>query len=368
MATAPSIFDESVSPIVARLQTNLELGLGRSLAPADVEMLILNSFAYEVSLLRIAANQAFRQNLVDFSTAPMLDFLGALVGVIRQPAAGATCTLLFNFVSGANALLLPTGIRVQSIDGQAIFATVEAVNVAAGTASVKVDAVCQTPGAIGNGYATGNVSVILDPQPFVTSAANIDATANGSDAETDDQLRARIKIAPSAFSVAGPTEAYVFYAKSADPSIVDVACVTTAPGVVTLYPLCNGGTLASTALKNTILATCSDSKVRPQNDTVLIADPSVVTYAISVTLTLYTSAVPADVMTEVNANLAAFQQSRVNELGQDVVIAQIIGQCMIPGQVYNVVVNSPTDNIVASDSTYTQCTGVTVNIGGTPDG
>ena len=368
MATLPTIFDESVSDILTRLQTNLETALGRSLAPADVEMLILNSFAYEVSLIRIAANQAFRQNLVDFSTAPMLDYLAALVGVTREPAAGATCTIQFNFVSGANATILPTGIRVQSVDGQAIFATVAAVNVASGTSAVTVDAICQTAGAVGNGYAAGNISVILDPQPFVTSATNMATTGNGSDAETDDQLRARVKIAPSAFSVAGPTEAYEFYAKSADPSIVDVACVTTSPGTVTLYPLCNGGTLSTTALKNQILAICSDSKVRPQNDTVLVADPTVITFSINVTLTLYDSAVEADILSQVNANLAAWQAGRVNLLGQDVVITQIIGQCMIAGQVYDVAVSSPSADIVVGDSEYAQCLGINVSVGGTTNG
>jgi phage-related baseplate assembly protein len=367
-STLPSIFSEDVACVLQRLQTNLETGLGRSLAPADVEMLILNVFAYEIQLLRMAGNQAFRQNLVDFSTAPMLDYLAALVGVTREPAAGANCTLQFNFVSGANSVLLPAGLRVQSVDGQVIFATSAAVNVAAGTPSVTVDALCQTTGAIGNGYTAGNVSVILDPQPFVTSVANIDTTSGGNDAETDVQLRARVKIAPSAFSVAGPTEAYVFFAKSADPSIVDVACVTTAPGVVTLYPLCTGGTLSSGALKDAILATCSDSKVRPQNDTVLVADPTVVSYTIDVTLTIYTSAVASLVLSQVNANLSAYVQGRVNSLGMDIVISQIIAQCSIAGQVYNVVINSPTANMVADDATYTNCTGINVTIGGSADG
>jgi phage-related baseplate assembly protein len=364
----PSIFPEDVGPVLQRLQTSLEQGLGRLLAPADVEMLILNTFSYEIQLQRIAANQAFRQNLVDFSTAPMLDFLSALVGVTRQPESGAVCTLQFNFVPGANAVLLPAGMRVQSVDGQAIFTTDTAINVPANTNSVNVDATCQTPGSVGNGYVAGNVSIILDPQPFVTTSANLDTTSGGNDAETDEQLRVRVKLAPSAFSVAGPTEAYIFYAKSADPAIVDVSCVTTAPGVVTLYPLCSGGLLASQALKNKILATCSDSKVRPQNDTVLVTDPSVVNYSIDVTLILYTDAVPADVLTKVNANLSSYQQARVNSLGRDIVVSQIIGQCLIPGQVYKVVVNAPIADTVADASTYTNCTGINVNVGGSADG
>lgn len=367
MSALPTIFSEDVAPILARLQSGLETALGRSLAPADVEVLILNPFAYELQLLRMTANNVFRQNLVDFASVPMLDYLAALVGVTRETATGAECTIRFNFVSGANAVLLPAGIRVQSTDGQAIFVTVAAVNVAANTSYVDIDAICQATGTVGNGYAAGNVSIILDPQPFITTAANLAATAGGNDAETDDQLRDRVKIAPSAFSVAGPTEAYEFWAKTTDPSIVDVNCVTTAPGVVTLYPLCSGGALASTALKDKILAVCSDSKRRPQNDTVLVADPTVVSYTIDVTLTLFNSAVPSEVLTTVNANLSAFQQAGINTLGLDVVIAQIVGRCVVPG-VYNVVVNSPIANIIADDATYTQCTGVAVNIGGAVDG
>eukprot|EP00697_Spironema_sp_BW2_P007581 gnl/Spiro4/21903_TR10749_c0_g1_i1.p1 gnl/Spiro4/21903_TR10749_c0_g1~~gnl/Spiro4/21903_TR10749_c0_g1_i1.p1 ORF type:complete len:332 (+),score=-66.64 gnl/Spiro4/21903_TR10749_c0_g1_i1:793-1788(+) len=331
-------------------------------------MLILNTFAYEIQLQRIAANQAFRQNLVDFSTAPMLDFLAALVGVTRQPASGAVCTVQFNFVGGANAVLLPSGIRVQSVDGQAIFITDTAINVPAGTNSITVGGTCQIPGSVGNGYTAGNVSIILDPQPFVTTAANLDRTSGGNDAETDEQLRARVKLAPSAFSVAGPTEAYVFYAKSTDPAIVDVSCVTTAPGEVTLYPLCKGGVLSSPALKNKIFATCNDHKVRPQNDTVLIADPSVVNYTIDVTLILYTDAVTSDVVSQVQSNLSSYQQKRLNSLGKDIVISQIIGQCLIPGQVYKVIVNAPTADTVADESTYTRCTGINVTIGGATDG
>jgi hypothetical protein len=48
-------------------------------------------------------------------------------------------------------------------------------------------------------------------------------TANGTDDETDEELRERIRLAPSQFSVAGPTGAYKFFAKSAHPSIVDVS-------------------------------------------------------------------------------------------------------------------------------------------------
>jgi len=368
MANQPSIFDEDVSAVLNRLQTSLEQGLGRALAPADVEMLILNFFAYETQLLRITANQAFRQNLIDFATASMLDFLAALLGVTRLPAAGATCTLQFNLVDGHSVVQLPAGIRVQSVDGLVYFTTVSAVNIQDSDTSVSVDAICQTTGSAGNGYDIGKISVILDPQAFVSSVSNNAITSGGVDAETDDQLRARVKLAPASFSVAGPTEAYEFFAKSAHPSIVDVKCVTTNPGEVTLYPLCTGGTLSSDAIKDAILAICSSEKVRPQNDTVLVADPTIVEYSIDVSIVQFTGAITADLQTQIETALNAFVQTNQNKLGVDIIRAQINAKCVVDGQTYNVTVNQPVADIVADESTYTKCTGISVTITGSNDG
>lgn len=368
MPGLPSIFPEDVQPVLARLQASLEQGLGRALAPGDVEVLIMNTFAYELQLQRISGNQAFRSQLVDFATGPMLEYLAALLGVIRLVASGSTCTLRFNLVDGHQAVQLPAGVRVQSVDGQAIFATTSAVNITGDSASVTVSAICQTAGLVGNGYDIGKISIILDPQPFVTNVSNIDVTSGGSDPETDDQLRARIKLASSSFSVAGPKGAYIYFAKSADPSIADVACVTTNPGEVTLYPLCLNGTLASQTIKDLILGICDDTKVRPQNDTVLVADPSVIEYAIQVELVIYNSAVNADVLTTVNANLSAYENARLNKLGVDVVKSQIVGQCIIPGQVYDAIVISPSADIIATENVYTRCTGISVTITSSTDG
>jgi phage-related baseplate assembly protein len=366
--TLPTIFEETTQDKLSRLQTRLETALGRALAPGDIEMLIANSFVYELQLYCISGNAAFRQNLVSFSTGSMLEYLGQLVGVTRLPASAAQCTIQFNLVNGHNPVQLPSGLRVQSIDGTVIFITQNAVDIAIGVNSVTVDALCQTAGIVGNAYDPGKISILLDPQPFVTDAANIDSTNGGNDAETDDQLRSRIELAPSSFSVAGPTGAYQFFAKSAHVTIVDVAVITTNPGEVTLYPLCEGGVLPSTEIQAAVLSTCNDQKVRPQNDTVLVDVPVIVPYAINVQLTLYTGAIDQDVLDAVNANLAAFQSERQNKLGMDVKRTQISALSTITDKVYDVNVVSPAADIIADDKTYPQCTGITVTIIGSNNG
>ena len=363
MSALPVIFDEDIQVLQARLKTALETALGRSLAPADIETLISNCFCYELQLMRISGNNAFRQSLVDFAAAPMIDYLAGLVGVVRLTASSSTCTLQFNLVPGHNAVIIPAGTRVQSIDGKVVFQTVADASAAIGVDIVIIEGLASTSGAVGNGYTSGDISVLLDPKAFIATVLNTDTTAGGNDAETDDQLRVRIKLAPASFSVAGPTEAYIFWAKSAHPSIVDVACITTNPGEVTLYPLCAGGVAPSSQILTDVLTICNDTKIRPQNDTVLSAAPTVTNYTIEVNLTTYTTAVDADVITAVTAALQGYVNTNLNSLGKDVILTEIIALSKIDSMVYDVAVAHPTANVIAgSDNVYTKCTGITVNI------
>ncbi len=127
------------------MQARLEAALGRPLAPADIEMLVANCFVYELQLQCIAGNEAFRQNLVSFSTGTMLEMLGMLVGVSRLPHRAPLHHTVFTGYRH-NDVQIPAGIRVQSIDGKAIFQTTRAVDVAIGTDTADVSAICTTPG------------------------------------------------------------------------------------------------------------------------------------------------------------------------------------------------------------------------------
>jgi phage-related baseplate assembly protein len=368
MAGLPTIFEEDIAAKMARMQTRLESALGRALAPGDIEMLIANAFVYEAQLICIAGNAAMRQCLTSFATGTMLEYLVALVGVTRLPASGAQCTIRFNFVAGHNPVQLPAGIRVQSIDGTVIFITNDTVDIGIGVDYVDLIAVCQTTGSTGNEYDPGKISIILDPQAFLISAANLDVTSGGSDVETDDQLRSRSNLASSSFSVAGPRGAYQFWAKSASQSIVDVAVITTNPGEVTLYPLCAGGSLPSPEILANVLAICDNDKIRPQNDTVLADSPDVVDYAINVEITTYAGAINSEVLAAINSALSDFKASRENRLGMDVIRTQISALCVIKDKVYQVNVVSPVADIVADEKTYPHCTGITVTIIGSNNG
>ena len=358
---------EDANQIIAESKQYYETLLNRQIAPADVEMLLINGLAYREMLIRSGINETARQNLVSFAKGVALEYLGELVGVSRLTASGALCTIRFQLVEGHNGVIIPEDLRVQSMDGQVIFQTVESKVVPAGTYTASLLCACSTPGAIGNGYAINTISIILDPQAFISTAMNTDITSGGADEETDDELRERITLAPASFSVAGPVDAYKFFAKSAHPSIVDVAVTSPVPGQVNIYPLLEGGELPSTEILDSVQTICNADKIRPLTDTVVTLTPVVTDYAIEVELTLLTTAVTQQVINDVTTALNNFKTSRNNRLGLDIVKNRIAALCMLDGKVYNVNVVEPASDIEASPEVYTNCTGITVIVTGTHD-
>lgn len=364
--TKPQFIDIDAAAIINDMVTDYETATGKKLAPAQAERLLINGFAYREYLLRTAINEAALQNLVAFARFPALDYLGELVGVRRLPAAKAGCLIRFTLVAGHGGLAIPSGIRVQSVDGQAVFITTETKAVAAGVLTADLKAECTAEGNIGNNYAPGDIALILDPQAYITTAANLDTSNGGADEENDEQLRERIKLAPAGFSNAGSKGAYKFFAKSAHPSIIDVAVTSPVPGQVNIYPLMLDGLPPSTEIIDAVFATCNADKVRPLTDTVVVQAPVMITYALVVHLTLLNNAITTGVINEVTQNLQAYVDDRKTRLGVDVVGAQIIRQANVNG-VYKAEVISPAADIVVAEHEYTSCTGITVNVTGFSD-
>ena len=342
---------------------------GKKLQPGQAEQLLIQAAVNRITLLKIGVNETANQNLVDFALAPAIDYLGALVGVTRLTASAATCIIRFTLVDGHGPLNIPSGIRVQSIDGQLIFITIESVTVEPGDNTADIAASCLATGSVGNDYTPGNISVILDPQAYVSAATNLDTTSGGNDAETDEELRERIKLAPGQFSVAGPENAYKFFAKSAHPLIVDVGILgppDVPDGEVHIFPLLLNGEAPSMEIIDAVYAACNNEKTRPLTDTVVVEAPTKIDYDIEVNLVLLTTAVQDDVLVVINANLDAYVESRKTKLGLDVVVSKIKALCMVDG-VYDVEVVSPAGNVVAEKNEFTEQTTRTLIVTGTSD-
>lgn len=368
MADKPKIFSEDATAIAAQVKTELETQLGKTIAPADIEQLLLNGFAYQQLLRNIQGNQALAQNLVRFATGVSLDYLCEQLSVTRIPAVGAVCTLQFTLDAGNTGVVLPAGMQVKTTDQAIVFITDKQVITTNGQTSATVTATALTTGAAGNGYAIGKVSVLMDLQPFVTAVANTDETNGGADTETDEQLRTRYPLALSTFSTCGPEQAYIYWAKTANPDIIDVKIVTPTGGTVNIYVLMKGGVIPGSEVLSAVQAACTAEKRRPLCDTVVALAPTVHDYSIDIDVVLYDGVDETDTTTLINTALTNLVNAGKNTLGKDVVVSQILAAAKIEGKVYDVTVNSPSTNYVAADSVYTNCTGITINVTGTANG
>ncbi|MBO9674409.1 MAG: baseplate J/gp47 family protein [Sphingobacteriaceae bacterium] len=362
----PIFIDSNPDIIVADFKANYESLTGMQLAPGQAEMLLIQAISYRIHLNKIEANEAAKQNLLAYARYPMIDYLGELVGVTRLPAAKAICTIQFTLVGGHPTIDIPAGIRVQSPDGKAVFITLVGATVPAGTDTVNVAAECTVAGDIGNNYPIGAISIILDPQAFVAIAGNIEITDGGADTETDDGIRERIKLAPSAFSSAGPDDAYIYFAKSANQSIIDVGIKSPIPGHVNIYPLLENAATPSADLIAAIEAKVTPKKVRPLNDIVNVVAPTKKNYAIEVNVILLTGSVPAPELAAITASLTAYADQRKRKLGRNAVRSQINAASKTDA-VYSIEVIQPAADVTADFSEVAFCTGITVNLTGYSD-
>lgn len=360
MADLPVFVERDPAAIMAESRVQLEAILGRELQPAQVEQLMLQFIVYRETLLIERFNAGMRQLLYQFSTAPVLDYVAGLVAVERLPAAHAGCTVRFTLIAGHGVVLIPAGTRVATSDNKMIFETPDDVAVSPGTNQVDILVTAQTEGKAGNGYSVGKVTKILDPLAFVSTVHNLDVTGGGSDEETDEQLRERVRLAPSQFSTAGSRGAYEYHAKSANAAITDVSISSPIPGTVLIVPLTESGETPQQVITD-VYGVCSAEKVRPLTDTVIVAAAVRVDYEITINVTILEDRDATTAWTEILNSLNEYAIGKRRKLGLDVVRSQILKIAKIES-VYDVEVLTPAANVEISAGEYANCTGITVNL------
>jgi phage-related baseplate assembly protein len=361
----PDFIDRDPAAITAAMIAKYEAESGKTLQPAQVERLQINNFAYRETLVRIAVQEAAKQNLLYYARRPVLDHHAQLLGVAALPAAPAKTTLRFTFPAARPAdLLIPLGTRVAAT-GALIFDTSAVAVLGAGATAIDVPAACETAGAVGNGWAAGALGTLLDDLGVSgVSVANLAASAGGAEAEADEPLRERVSQAPESFTTAGSHGAYQFWARSAHPSILDVATRAhyPEPGDLSIYVLVAGGAPSGDVL-DAVLSACSDERVRPMNDHVLAVGPEQIDYAMDIRLTLYPWADADSALAAWQAAADDYRSRQAAALGKDVVRWQIESLLQFNG-VYAVEVVSPAANIVLEPWQWPNCTALAVSVAG----
>lgn len=256
---------------------------GIILYPGDPRRIYFLQMVPILLALKNDINYSANQNLLPFAERDILDALGDRINTPRLEAQPAKVTMRFTLSAiQIDPVTIPLGTRVTP-DGILYFATTNDLVITAGDTTGDIIAESIEGGEKYNGFVPGQIKLIVDPVPFVSSVENIDTSSGGSNRETDDAYRERQRIAPSAFSVAGPTNAYKFWAKSADVNIVDVAATSPSDGTVNIYPLLKDGGIPDQTILDKVLVEVNPDDRRPLTDKVSVLAPTAITYDINVT-------------------------------------------------------------------------------------
>ena len=360
--------EKSAQTIESNIITAYEALAERTLYPGDPVRLFLETIAAIIVQQRTLIDYAAKQNLLAYSAGDNLDHIGVLVGTTRIAATAATTTLRFTLSAAQpTAIIIPAGTRAATEDGLT-FATIAGATVAIGSTYVDAAATCTLTGAAGNDLAAGQINKVVDPVAYVASVANTTTSESGADIETDDDYRDRIRLAPESFSVAGPTGAYVYWAKSASSLIVDVSVTSPSAGEVEIRPLLTGGELPDTELLSAVDAVVNDVHIRPLTDQVTVLAPTAVSYDVNLTYYIAgsNSALATSIQTAVTAAVTEYVLWQNTALGRDVNPSELIARIMAAGA-KRVAVTTPVFAAVDAGSVAVADT-ITVTYGGLENG
>ena len=181
--------------------------------------------------------------------------------------------------------------------------------------------------------------------------------------ETDEDFRARIQLSPEAYTTAGSEGSYVYHGLAADGEVKDVQAVSPDPGDVTVYVLSRTGNgTASPELLATVTAALNAEKVRPMTDRVTVLSASVSTYTIEAELLMYPGPDP-EVVRQTAVDAVTAYAAAQHRIGYDVTRSGIFAALHQPG-VQNVILTTPSADLVMDEGEASFCTGITVTTGG----
>lgn len=184
--------------------------------------------------------------------------------------------------------------------------------------------------------------------------------------ESDEALRQRIPAAFEGLSVAGPTGAYEFHARSADGRVADASATSPAPAEVVLTVLSREGDgTAGADLLAVVEQALNSEKVRPVADRLTVRSAEIIPYSVDATIFLYPGPEAEPVMAEAKASLQKYIASQTR-LGRDIRRSAIYAALHVEG-VQRVELTSPQGDVVLDKTQAASCTEWSIINGGTDE-
>ena len=184
--------------------------------------------------------------------------------------------------------------------------------------------------------------------------------------ESDDSLVKRTLLAFEGMSIAGPRDAYVFHALSADGQVADAQASSPSPATVVVSILSRlGDGRASEDLLEKVRIALSDEDVRPVGDRLIVQSADLIDYQIEAVLYLYPGPEMELSLNEAKASLERYVNEQ-RRLGRDIRQSAIHAALHV-SRVQRVELIHPTADVVVLRDQAANCIDARVRIGGTDE-
>ncbi|WP_210522791.1 baseplate assembly protein [Pantoea ananatis] len=198
--------------------------------------------------------------------------------------------------------------------------------------------------------------LIITPETATTDAVT----------ESDTALRLRAQAAFEGLSVAGPTGAYEYFAKSASGKVADAKAISPSPAVVVVSVLSTEGDgTASAELLATVDKALSADDKRPVADRLTVQAAEIVNYQINALLYFYPGPESEPIHTAAQDALQSWLNQQ-GKIGRDVARSAIMAALHVQG-VQRVELLEPARDIVIADTQAARCESFTIETGGTDE-
>ena len=367
------IDNDTIDAMMQRLVSNYErryqeiTGKEVTLGAADPMRIALYAVALDLYQTEQYVDRAGKQDLLKYSYGEFLDGLAANRSVSRKEATAARTTVRFTASETKDyALAIPAGIRVTNGDG-IYFTTVEYAEIAPGDEYVDVEAVCTAEGTEGNNFLPGQVDILVDPLPYIQSVANVTTSEGGAARESDESLAERVYLAPSGYSTAGPSDAYVYWANTFNAGIGSVVPVSPEPGKVDVYVLMTDGSMPGEELLQELQDYLTEERIRPMTDLVTVKKPEAVEFSIDLTYYINRSdqAKAVTIQENVKKAVAEYTTWQTSEIGRDINPDELVQRIKAAGA-KRVELTAPTFAVVG-ETQVAKCTASAADNGGLED-
>lgn len=310
-----------------------------------------------ISSLNVATAQSFALSaFIEQAIGDDLTSLAKDRGVTRIVSTPSSTTLTFSRIipDYINSYTIPVSSQVTTVPDENgdyyVFQTLSSVTLPASSLTVTVTGESILGGIIYN-VPSGTITNFLSPINGIDEVTNTDAVG-GTDTETDDELRTRIRLElnnnsakntisgyENSLLALGCKSAYVYSASASMPNYI--TAVVTSPSTVDTIP--TGGELSNW---NTLI---NGDSYRAVCDNITVVAPTTITITVSGAITAYETGVDtATVLAGVKSSIIAY----INALSPGETLYLTDLQAVMHGYtgVVDFVIYDPTSNTITTNT------------------